>query len=66
VVEDASINLDLVYRRTLSVLGHEINLGVSGRNLLNEDHVETRTGTGEDINTYARGSSWSISLSREF
>lgn len=66
VVEDAAINLDLVYRRTFSVLGRDFKLGVSGRNLLDEDHIETRTGTGEDVNSYSRGRSFSLSVSAEF
>lgn len=66
VVEEASINVDLVYRRTLSILDRDYRFSVSGRNLLDEEHVETRQGTGEDINSYGRGMSLSVSLSTEF
>jgi outer membrane receptor protein involved in Fe transport len=66
VVEEATINVDLVYRRTLSILGRDYRFSLSGRNLLDEEHVETRQGTGEDINSYGRGMSFSVGLSTEF
>jgi outer membrane receptor protein involved in Fe transport len=66
VVEEAAINVDLVYRRSLSILGRDYRFSLSGRNLLDEEHVETRQGTGEDINSYGRGMSFSVGLSTAF
>jgi outer membrane receptor protein involved in Fe transport len=68
VIEDPGVQLDVVYRRTFSVGGSELTLGVSGRNLLDEKHVETlNTPRGElDFNSFDRGQSFSVSLTSKF
>ena len=70
VVEDPGVQLDLVYRRTFEVRDHEVTLGLSARNILNEDHVEFQDSGGDigktDFNTYARGTSLSASLTAKF
>ncbi len=70
VVEDPGVQLDLVYRRNFLVRDHEVTLGLSARNLLNEDHIEFQDNGGDlgttDFNTYARGTSLSASLTAKF
>jgi outer membrane receptor protein involved in Fe transport len=68
VIEKPGVNLDLVYRQDLDVLGNVVTLGLSGRNLLDEDHVEyQQSAAGQtDANTYARGRTFSASLTAKF
>jgi outer membrane receptor protein involved in Fe transport len=70
VVEDPGVQVDLVYKRDFVVAGQNFTLGISGRNLLDEDHVEFQDSGGTlgrtDFNTYERGSSFSLSLGAKF
>ncbi|MBI1187108.1 MAG: TonB-dependent receptor plug domain-containing protein [Alphaproteobacteria bacterium] len=69
VYEDPGTNIDLVYRRNFTLAsGAEVTLGLSGRNLLDEDYLEYQNSTlGQtDFNTYARGRTFSISLTGKF
>ena len=65
VLENPGVNLDLVFKQDLTLFGQELSLGVSGRNLLQQDNEEYQlSGLGRtETNTYARGSSLSVSLS---
>ena len=70
VIEDPGIQVDFVYRRDFTFGDHDITLGLSARNLLNEAHEEF-TNTSTDIgrvefNTYERGTSLSASLTAKF
>lgn len=68
VIEKPGVNLDLVYRQDLDIWGNLVTLGLSGRNLLNEDHVEYQVSAAgtTDANTYERGRSFSASLTAKF
>ncbi|MEZ5967779.1 MAG: TonB-dependent receptor [Hyphomonas sp.] len=69
VVEDPGVQLDLVYKRDLKIAGRDLTLGLSGRNLLNEQHREYQTDEtlGQtEFNTYDRGMSFSASLTAKF
>jgi len=68
VIEDPGVNLDLVFRKDLDVMGNTVTLGLSGRNLLNEDHVEYQMSSAgkTSANTYERGRSFSASLTAKF
>ncbi len=68
IVEDPGVNLDLVYRQTFELAGRAFTLGLSGRNLLDEQNREYQdTGAGDfDVNTYDRGRSFSASLTARF
>jgi TonB-dependent receptor len=68
IIEDPGINLDLVYRHSFDIGDRGFTLGLSGRNLLNEQHREYQsTGAGElEVNTYDRGRSLSASLTTRF
>lgn len=69
LIDDPGVNVDLVYRREFQVGDNPFTLSLSGRNLLDEQHVEYQTTAGfgrTDVNTYDRGQSFSISLSTEF
>lgn len=69
VIEEPGVQLDLVYRRSFNVMGREVRLGLSGRNLLDEQSREfQRNDTiGEtEFNTYERGRTFSVSLSTGF
>ncbi|GAB5459342.1 MAG: TonB-dependent receptor [Henriciella sp.] len=70
VIEDPGIQLDLVYRRDFNLSGREFTLGLTGRNLLNEDHEEFQLNEGDlgrtEFNTYERGTSLSASLTAKF
>lgn len=68
IIEDPGVNLDLVYRRNFTVGESEITFGLSGRNLLGEQHVEYQESAlgRTDFNTYDRGTSLSASLSTRF
>lgn len=68
VLENPGVNVDLVYKKDLSMFGRDVNLSVSGRNLLgtdNEEYQEYARGRNE-VNTYDRGSSLSISVGAKF
>jgi TonB-dependent receptor len=68
VQDRPGVNVDLVYRRTFDVNGAEFTLGVSGRNLLDEQHEEFQMSDlgRTDVNTYDRGRSFSLSLGTKF
>lgn len=68
VIEDPGVNLDLVFRKDLDLMGNTVTLGLSGRNLLNEDHVEYQMSSAgkTSANTYERGRSFSASLTAKF
>ena len=70
VLEDPGIQLDFVYRRDFTYADKEFTLGLSARNILNEDHQEFQLNGGElgrtEFNTYERGTSLSASLTAKF
>ncbi|MBL8549605.1 MAG: TonB-dependent receptor [Hyphomonadaceae bacterium] len=69
VYEDPGVNVDLTFRQDFAVGGSTISLGLSGRNLADIDHKEYQLSPtlGEtDFNTYARGRSFSASLTAKF
>ena len=69
VVEDPGVQLDLVYRRTIDIADQEFNLGLSARNLLNEDFQEFQVSEDagrSEFNTYKRGTTLSASISTTF
>jgi outer membrane receptor protein involved in Fe transport len=68
VIEDPGIQLDLNYRLSFEVGGAELTLGISGRNLLDEQHVEYQQSEAlmTSFNTYDRGRSVSVSVSSRF
>jgi outer membrane receptor protein involved in Fe transport len=68
VIEDPGIQLDLSFRRYFEIRGAELTLGITGRNLLDEKHVEYQRSDNlvTDFNTYDRGRTLSVSLSSRF
>jgi outer membrane receptor protein involved in Fe transport len=68
VIEHPGINVDLVFRHDFTYGGRAFTLGLSGRNLLEQEHEEfQQTELGAiDVNTYQRGRSFSASLSAKF
>ena len=68
MIDTPGVNVDLVYKRDLSIGGRDVTLGLSGRNLLGTEHSETMTVDGRelDFNSYERGRSFSVSLSAKF
>jgi hypothetical protein len=48
VIDDPGINLDLVYRKNFTIGGSELSLGLSGRNLLDEQHEEFQINPASD------------------
>jgi len=70
VVEDPGIQLDFVYRRDFTFNNKEFTLGLSARNILNEDNQEFQLNGGElgrtEFNTYERGTSLSASVTAKF
>jgi len=69
VIEDPGVNVDLVYRRDFEIGGTDLTLGLSGRNLLAEQHVEYQESADvgrTNINTYDRGQTFSVSLTAKF
>jgi len=70
VIEDPGIQLDLVYNRDFTIAGREMSLGLKGRNLLGEKHIEYQTSESDvgrtEYNTYERGTTISASLSTTF
>lgn len=68
IVEDPGVNVDLVYRQDFTIGGTNVTLGLSGRNLLDEQHREFQESDAGDleVNTYDRGRTFSASLSAHF
>jgi outer membrane receptor protein involved in Fe transport len=69
VIEDPGFQLDLTYSRDFDVQGQPITLGLSARNLLNEDHIEFQRNPTigvTNFNTYERGTTFSASLTARF
>ncbi len=70
VIEDPGIQLDFVYRRDFTFGDKNFTLGLSARNLLNEDNQEFQRNGGNvgrsEFNTYERGTSLSASLTAKF
>lgn len=68
VVERPGIQLDLVFRQDVVMLGGDFTIGITGRNLLAEAHEEFQiSGLGRtEFNTYDRGRSLSASLTAKF
>ncbi len=67
-IEDPGFNVDLVYRRDIKIGGSDFTFGLSGRNLLDEDHEEYQNSAlgRTEANTYALGRSVSVSLGAKF
>ena len=69
VVEEPGTQVDLVYRRNFNIGGLDLEFGLSGRNLLDEQHIEyqeTEELGRTNFNTYDRGRSVSASISAKF
>lgn len=68
IIEDPGLQIDLVARQGLNVLGSEAELKLEARNIFGRGHEEFQTdGTNRaDISTYDRGTSFSASLSFTF
>jgi outer membrane receptor protein involved in Fe transport len=71
VIEKPGIQLDLVYRLNLTMLGTDFTLGLAGRNLLGTRHEEFQVSNADpsgrtEFNTYDRGRSVSASLTARF
>jgi outer membrane receptor protein involved in Fe transport len=64
VFDDPGVNLDLVFKHDFQMFGQDLTLGMSARNLLDQKNEEYQiSGLGRtEANTYARGSSVSLSL----
>ena len=65
VVEEPGTQVDLVYRRNFNIGGRDLEFGLSGRNLLDEQHIEyqeTEELGRTNFNTYDRGRSVSASI----
>lgn len=66
-VIDPGVRVDLVYRKTLSLVGREFDVGVEARNLTDENYEEFQEANGRvDVNVYDLGQSVSLSLSTRF
>jgi outer membrane receptor protein involved in Fe transport len=68
VFDEPGVNLDLVLRQDFEVFGTLLTFGASGRNLLGTDFQEyqvSRLGR-TDYNTYARGRSFSLSVTAKW
>jgi outer membrane receptor protein involved in Fe transport len=68
VIEQPGVNVDLVFHRDFDLWGHTVTLGLSGRNLLNQDHIEFQeSAAGQtNANTYERGRNFSASLTAKY
>lgn len=69
IIERPGVIVDATYRRALDSLYEGLSLSFSGRNLLDEDHIEFQENPtiGEtQFDTYARGRSFSVSLTARF
>jgi outer membrane receptor protein involved in Fe transport len=64
VIELPGTNVDLVFKKDMKLAGNDITLSISGRNLLDEDNQEFQTSKlgRTETNTYARGRSFSLSV----
>jgi outer membrane receptor protein involved in Fe transport len=64
VLELPGTNIDLVFKHEFKVAGNNVTLGLSGRNLLDEDNQEYQLSNlgRTEANTYQRGRSFSLSL----
>lgn len=68
VIERPGTNIDLVYKRDFVLGGREMTLGVSGRNLTGEvyqEFQEYERGVN-NVDRYARGQSYSVSLTAKY
>lgn len=68
VFDDPGVNVDLVYRHDFKIGEQEFTFGASGRNLLgtkNEEFQTYQRGRNE-VNTYDRGTSISVSLTARY
>lgn len=70
VIEEPGVQLDLVFNRTFTLGGRDVELGLKGRNLLGTKHSEYQMTQGDvgrtEFNTYERGTTLSASLSTTF
>lgn len=68
IVEEPGVNVDLVFRHNFTLAGTNFTIGLSGRNLLDEEHREYQESNVGDleVNTYDRGRSFSASLTTRF
>lgn len=71
VIEDPGVQLDFVYRRDFTFGDQDFTLGLSARNILNEDNQEFQLNEGNplgrtEFNTYERGTSLSASVTAKF
>ena len=69
IIEDPGVQLDIVYNRDFNLFGQDMTLGLSGRNLLDEQHEEFQTTEASgrtEVNTYDRGMSLSASVTAKF
>ncbi|MEN9856570.1 MAG: hypothetical protein RLZZ157_1696, partial [Pseudomonadota bacterium] len=64
VIELPGTNVDLVFKKDMKLAGNDVTLSISGRNLLDEDNQEFQTSKlgRTETNTYARGRSFSVSV----
>ncbi len=69
IIEEPGVQVDLVYRRDFTVGDRDFTIGISGRNLLDEQHAEYQQNEGigrTEFNTYDRGRSISATLTAKF
>jgi TonB-dependent receptor len=68
LVQSPGVILDLTYRKTVVVSGHDVQFGLKARNLLDEDYEEFQElGTGKVYaNQYKMGRNLSVSVSTKF
>ncbi|ACT59140.1 TonB-dependent receptor domain-containing protein [Hirschia baltica] len=70
IVEDPGIQLDLVYKHDVEIVGRDFTFSLSARNLLDEEHKEFQVSEGDvgetDFYTYDRGTSISASVTAKF
>jgi TonB-dependent receptor len=68
VYETPGTNVDLVYRQDFTIGEQDFTFGVSGRNLLGEDaeQFQTYARGRNEVNSYERGQSFSVSLTAKY
>ncbi len=68
VIEKPGVQLDVVYRQDINLLGTDMTIGLAGRNLVAADHQEFQISEigRTEFNTYERGRSLSASLTARF